>query len=521
MPRYNTPSARPATSSAVQSFSAAQATTFEGAPGYARDEKSELFLLAVAHMGDGSFYESSQARDERLRSLVRAIAPYDKPWITSFATWLRSSAQMRTASIVIAAEAAKVLLEHGTPGARQVIATVLRRADEPGELIAYWTQRFGRTLPHPVKNGINDAVRRLYSEYSLLKYDTDSHGYRFGDVIELTHPVPMLPWQDDLFKIAIDRRHGRDNVVPASLTMLNANAALRATAAQYPEILLSPDRLKEAGFTWEDALSLAGNKVPKDKLWEAVIPSMGYMALLRNLRNFDQAGVPDSVAMNVGAKLADPGEVARSRQFPFRFLSAYNAVPSLRWAYPLELALGHSLANVPGLKGSTLILVDRSGSMFGPISARTGLNRADQAALFGVALALRGEFTDLVQFGSSSERVDFIAGSSVLPLMREFRSLGGTYTRSAVERWYRNQDRVICITDEQAAYDGSHGVYASVPAHVPVYTWNLAGYRYGAAPSGTGNRHVFGGMTDSAFRMIPILEAGKSADWDALFGSAA
>jgi hypothetical protein len=34
-----------------------------------------------------------------------------------------------------------------------------------------------------VKRGIGDAVGRLYSEYSLLKYDTDAHGFRFGDVL--------------------------------------------------------------------------------------------------------------------------------------------------------------------------------------------------------------------------------------------------------------------------------------------------------------------------------------------------
>jgi hypothetical protein len=40
------------------------------------------------------------------------------------------------------------------------------------------------------------------------------------------------------------------------------------------------------------------------------------MALLRNLRNFDDADVGDEVA----AKLSDPDEIARSRQFPYRFV---------------------------------------------------------------------------------------------------------------------------------------------------------------------------------------------------------
>src|SRR3954451_21080564 len=118
--------------------------------------------------------------------------------------------------------------------------------------------------------------------------------------------------------------------------------------------------------------------------WQSVIGSMGYMALLRNLRNFDEAGVPDDVAASVPARLADPEEVARSRQLPLRFLSAYRAVPSLRWAWARDQALGLSLAGVPSPPGRTLVLVDRSGSMFGPLSRRSQLNRADAAALFGV-----------------------------------------------------------------------------------------------------------------------------------------
>lgn len=91
----------------------------------------------------------------------------------------------------------------------------------------------------------------------------------------------------------------------------------------------------------------------------------------------------------MAVKLADHEVIARSRMFPFRFLAAHKAAPSLRWAWPLEQALNHSLANVPALKGRTLILVDRSGSMFGAISEKSGLNRADSAAVFGTALALR------------------------------------------------------------------------------------------------------------------------------------
>ncbi len=96
------------------------------------------------------------------------------------------------------------------------------------------------------------------------------------------------------------------------------------------------------------------------------------------------------MAAQVAAGISDPAEAARSRQFPFRYLAAYRHAPSLRWPYPLERALGHSLASVPALPGRTLVLVDRSGSMFSSrMSDRSELNRADAAAVFGTALAVR------------------------------------------------------------------------------------------------------------------------------------
>ncbi len=69
----------------------------------------------------------------------------------------------------------------------------------------------------------------------------------------------------------------------------------------------------------------------------------------------------------------------------------------------------------------------------------------------------------------------------------------------------------MIFTDEQAQSGGT--VDRAVPASVPMFTWNLAGYRMGHAPSGSGNRHTFGGLTDQALRMIPLLSAGRNADW--------
>jgi hypothetical protein len=469
-------------------------------------------------VGEQTFYEGAVDRDARFRTLVGEVALADVDWLTRMVGWLRDSAGMRSASVVAAAEGVMSrLCGEQAGGNRQLIATALRRADEPGELLAYWHGRYGRALPQPVKRGVADAVRRLYNERSLIKYDTGSGDFRFGDVLELTHPRAAAPWQGDLFRHAIDRRHGRGEDIPASLTRLRARAELLALPVDRRRALLdgpaAEQILADAGMTWE---SLAGwlQGPLTAAFWEKIIPSMGYLALLRNLRNFDQSGVSDEVAERVAARLTDPERVERSRVLPMRFLSAYRAAPSLRWSWPLQQALDASLANVPRLTGRTLVLVDRSGSMFGRLSARSDLTSADAAAVFGAALALRAENADLVQFGTDHTAVPFRRGESVLKVVERFGSLGGTNTAAAVRAHHRGHDRVVIVTDEQA-WAGSRGEQPAqaVPQRVPVYTWNLVGYRYGHGPSGSGTRHTFAGLSDAAFAMIPLIERGTAADW--------
>ena len=523
MPKFNKSAGAVArTTSPI--VSAGPAVTAQGGQGVTRDAKSELFLLAVTDMvGEDTFYEAAGHRDDRFRGLVHALAVEDFAWLGRMAVWLRKDANMRSAPVVAAAEAVHARLAAGLNGGnRQLIDAVCRRADEPGELLAYWTARYGRAIPKPVKRGLADAVARLYTERSLLKYDSSATGFRFGDVIELVHPAPHAdkPWQGELFEHALDRRHNRDKEIPAALGMLRARAALTALPVDERRSVLTADggveRLAKAGMTWEP---LAGwLQGPLDAAaWTAVIPSMGCMALLRNLRNFDEAGVGDEVAAAVAAKLADPAEVAASRQLPIRFLSAYRAAPSLRWSWPLEQALGHSLANIPRLAGHTLVLVDTSGSMRAGFSRDGKLYRWDAAALFGIALASRCERADVVAY--SDRMMDFppVAGESVLAALKRFGDGGffmgrGTNTAVALDKSFAGHDRIVVLTDEQAAYHHT-AVTTTVPAAVPMYTWNLAGYRVGHAPSGAGNRHTFGGLTDQGFAMIPLLERAQSQSW--------
>jgi len=519
MSKFNTATGR--TSTGPISVSATPDTiTAEGGQGFSRDAKSDLFLLAVTNMvGTDTFYEGATERDARFRDLIHAVAPANVEWMKGFIGWLRDSANMRSASVVAAAETAKAMLDAGIAGSRPIVSSALKRPDEPGEMLAYWTSRYGRAIPKPVKRGIADAVQRLYTERAILKYDGATKGYRFGDVLDLTHPDASAPWQGDLFKYALDKRHNRTEIViPESLTMLRNRAALAelpkeerrkfVIAAAVHGDNYAKQMLADSGMTWE---SLAGwLDGPMDKAaWTAIIPSMGYMALLRNLRNFDEAGVSDEVAATVIAKLTDPDEITRSRQLPMRFLSAYKAAPSLRWAAALEKALDLSLVNVPSLSGRSLILWDCSGSMYDRLGGRSALERHEVAGVFCGALALRAESATLVQFGTGSQPIQVSKGGAILKLATSSKNMGGTYTWEAVRKHFSGHNRVIIVTDEQTA-DAS--LASGVPLSVPVYTWNVAGYSASHAGAGK-NRWTFGGLTDKGFEQLKIIEAGAVGRW--------
>ncbi|XP_064601394.1 LOW QUALITY PROTEIN: telomerase protein component 1-like [Liolophura sinensis] len=84
--------------------------------------------------------------------------------------------------------------------------------------------------------------------------------------------------------------------------------------------------------TWETQVSLKGNKA---STWEELIDikKLPFMAMLRNLRNMIKAGISPKHHNWVIRKLSDQGAVIYSKQFPFRFFSAYEILDQLEADY--------------------------------------------------------------------------------------------------------------------------------------------------------------------------------------------
>lgn len=490
------------------STAVAPSYTHEGGQGYQLDDRSAFFSLVTgSFVAEDGFYESGDEKIQRLRSLVKSIASTKEgsDWLVDCIVWLRDVANIRTAAIIAAAEYAI----HRHPDAkltgRQLIKQTLLRADEPAELLAYWISVEGKPLPYAIKRGVADAAVKLYNEFSTFKYNSSGHKFRPADVIELTHPIPENAAQSDLFRYLLETRHNNP-VTPSEhlAKTFEMNAWFKN-----PDL----DNLPEM-MTWEAYSSATEMNA---KAWETILPRMGYMARLRNLRNFDEANISDEWVSTLQKYLADPDKVANSRQLPFRFYSAFKNA-GLKWSWPLEQALRLSVSNVPNFGGKTLILVDTSSSMGSPMSPKSSVACHEAGALFGAAVAARSEKAWLYQFASTTApvKIDTDILKTTDNVVAAVGQVGhGTdiwgNLKVALSQITEVPDRVLIFTDMQA-HPSYFNVNNVLPANVPVHVWGLGGYKTAIFDPERG-RYFHAGLTDQSFKTIWLLEQGKNGQW--------
>jgi hypothetical protein len=175
---------------------------------------------------------------------------------------------------------------------RQVIDSVLVDPLDPTWLLSYWNYFHGRALPKPLKRGIGDAVRRLYTEQSVREHDHTWMTLRFGDVLSRVHPKPVDERQSALFRSIIDRRYDRDAVeakplrrspAPLHLPVLPGRTVLFAdrpgetvdlvvSRCEQAEIVWHPDDLRKAVrtlFRRPDRVVVITDELGRSPRWSA------------------------------------------------------------------------------------------------------------------------------------------------------------------------------------------------------------------------------------------------------------
>lgn len=396
---------------------------------------------------ESGFYEGGQAVADRIKELVPKCSPGD---VSELAIEAREKQKLRHAPLKLVRELARYPSRFPVA---DTLARVIQRADELPEFLAmYWNGDGKKPIAKQVKKGLAKAFRK-FDEYALAKYNRDS-AIKLRDVLFMVHAKPKDDEQAALWKRLVDGQ------------------------------LVAPD-------TWEVALSGGADK---KEAFERLIreKKLGYLALLRNLRNMHEAGVDRELvfdALRVGA--------AKSKALPFRFVAAARAVPS--WEPVIDEAMQLAMQGAEKLPGSTIVLVDVSGSMGAPLSAKSDLRRLDAAS--ALAVLIRGICSDARVFTFSDALVEIPArqGMALIDAVIQSQQHGGTYLGGAVDklRQIAKADRLIVVTDEQTADQVGKPIGRG-------YVINVATNQNGV---GYGDWVKINGWSESVVQYIAELEA--------------
>lgn len=371
--------------------------THEGAPAKRISPEQALRRSVLSCLlWEKEFYEDGKSIADRIMENAALVS---KETVSALAVEARNVHGLRHAPLMLLLD----LIRRGGPGVAEAIDGTIRRVDEMGELVALYWRGGRKMLPKQMKLGLAKAFAR-FNEYSLAKYDRDGP-VKLRDVLFLSHPKP----------------EGEDR------------------AALYKRIA---ERKLETPDTWEVQLSGGADK---KETFERLIRDgkLGYLALLRNLRNMMDAGcdrqlVADAIVARKGADMV----------WPFRYVAAARAVPQME-AY-IDQALCEAIGSGPRLSGITAVLVDVSVSMDVALSARSDMKRIDAAA--ALASVINGDVR-VFSFSQNVVEVPPRRGMAGVDAVIKSQPHGGTYLGQAVTAINANvkYDRLIVITDEQSA----------------------------------------------------------------------
>ena len=482
----------------------------EGAQAYAMTPELELYTAVVTASLSDLFYEKRDERVERIANLVGKVSP---ECVARLAVYTRTEMHLRSIPLLLLVELAKV--HNGDDLVARAVEKTVQRADEIMEfLMCYQWRNPSRDarkklnkLSRQLQKGLQQAFNH-FDEYQFAKYDRDNISVKLRDALFVVHPKAKDEQQQFLF----------DMIASQQLSV---------------------------PYTWETELSALGqqhfeNDAERRKAfqakWEELVASgkLGYMALMRNLRNLLEADVSRAAMMVVNRRLSDPAQVAKSKQLPFRYLSAYREMEKVNSLHTqavmsaLEAAVRHSAANIKGFDENTRVLLasDVSGSMWQSISPRSTVQYYDIGLLLSMLLKSRCHQVIAGIFGDTWKAVNMPA-DNILMATSQLRRMEGEVGYSTnghkVIDWLISHkiqmDKVMMFTDLQM-WDSSYSdkslkaswmAYKKMAPQARLYLFDLAGY--GQSPLRITDEDVYliAGWSDRIFDVLAAIDDGRNA----------
>lgn len=483
---------------------------YEGADAFKLNPQMELYSLVCTSTLEPKFYvPDTQATLDRLRDLVEKNDPL---FVAKLAIYAREQMYLRSIPLVLAVEMAKAGFKKDGV-VEKTVQRVIQRADELAEILGYYqlankrqgTKKLGK-LSKQIQRGVAEAFGK-FDEYQFGKYNCDAD-VTLRDAMFLCHPKPKSAEQKELFK----------KIAEQTL---------------------------EVPYTWEVELSKLGQQefeTPDERRaafrakWEELIESkkLGYMALLRNLRNILMADVADKRLGMALSYLSNPDAVRKSKQLPFRFLSAYRELENARLLSSgmvmdaLEDAMKVSVENIQGFSYDTSMLIacDVSGSMKTPISPRSSVRQYDIGLVLGMMLRNKCKKVITGIFGTDWKPVQ-LPSDPILANTRNLDRLSNQVGRSTngwkiIQRLIddkQNIDKVMIFTDRQLWNSTQHDAhinekwsqYKKFSPESKLYIFDLSGYGTSSLSIHRDDVHLIAGWSDKIFNVLAAIERGESA----------
>lgn len=449
----------------------------EGHVAYAMKDKPKLITQVLcSFFNESKFY---QPDDRDMIDTLKSVIRQDPEFVSKLAVFARREFNMRSVAHVLTGYLANI--PEGKPYVRDTVEGVVLRGDDATEILSFYLSTFGKPIP----NSLRRALRTVFADfdaYTIAKYKGEGHAVKMRDVLRICRPHPKTEEQSAMWKQLLD------GTLPTPLT-------------------------------WESELSANGNN---KETWEKLIDSgkLPYMATIRNLRNIVNAQ-PDNID-KVWATISDPDRVRKSRQLPFRFLSAYRNLPDDcgSKAYDaLEDAAEASVDNLPHLPGKTVIAVDVSGSMGQRVSAKSDVRCCEIGMMLGL---IANKICDDAVFYVFNNRIGekrLSHRSGILSAcINEAYASGGTDMDLPFDKMIHENvvaDRIIMISDNECnchsrtVQSMADEYRRKVNPNLWVHAIDLQGY--GTQQFCGKNTNIIGGWSEKVFNFILLAEQGEGS----------
>lgn len=303
--------------------------------------------------------------------------------------------------------------------------------------------------------GLRESVSRFYERtdlgYQLIKY-RNRNGFTHKNILKLAHPKPHNDYQQDLFSWLCRDTAVHDGLVNAFIEIQNPSTTVQRAL----------QLINQYNLPWE---SIPTQLHSERVFWEALLPHMPDMALVRNLNRMSNLGMFN--AFSPFTSLVED-KLSKTRLHPMKIFTAYTAYRKgqgrhFSWTVndrilnALDNAFFTTMKHSEPSGKNILVAVDVSGSMEG-----NEILDGCTAARYSLALALAIQGTEpsaeIMAFDTQARQVQWRT-KSLQSIFSASINGGGTDCSIPFTYAIHNKlkvDTFVLLSDSQTWYGNMH-----------------------------------------------------------------